>query len=174
MGVFATTVSIGNIEGGDRAEMEVTHAYPLSSELSLRAKRGNLAEGRIARQPTGLPRRFAPRNDKLGTCEMEAMVDTGASDSMFPASLLQRLHLFPRSQVDYVLADGSEVTYGRGQAHISIGDRDGICPVIFGPDDTDSCLIGAATLQILMLSVDSTNETLLPTARGRLGYGGNL
>lgn len=125
MGVFATTVSIGNIEGGDRAEMA-------------------------------------------------AMVDTGASDSMFPASLLEQLHVPPRTQVDYVLADGSEVTYGRGQAHIAINDRDGICPVIFGPEGDDNCLVGATTLQILMLTVDSVNETLIPTNRGRLGYGGNL
>ena len=125
MGIFARTVSIGNIEGGDRAEVE-------------------------------------------------AIVDTGASDSMFPASLLEHLHLHPRSQVDYVLADGSEVTYGRGQAHVSIDGRDGICPVIFGPEGDDSCLIGATTLQILMFTVDSVNETLTPTNRGRLGYGGNL
>ena len=125
MGIFARTVSIGNLEGGDRAEVE-------------------------------------------------AVVDTGASDSMFPASLLEHLHLHPRSQVDYVLADGSEVTYGRGQAHISIDGRDGICPVIFGPEGDDNCLIGATTLQILMFAVDSANETLIPTSRGRLGYGGNL
>ena len=106
--------------------------------------------------------------------EMQAVVDTGASDSMFPASLLEYLHLQPRSQVDYVLADGSEVTYGRGQARISIGDRDGICPVIFGPEGDDNCLIGATTLQILMFTVDSTNETLIAPNRGRLGYGGNL
>ncbi len=125
MGVFETTVSIGNIEGGDRAEMV-------------------------------------------------AMVDTGASDSMFPASLLEYLHVHPRAQVDYVLADGSEVTYGRGQAHVTIDDRDGICPVIFGPEGDDNCLIGATTLQILMFTVDSVNETLIPTSKGRLGYGGNL
>lgn len=64
--------------------------------------------------------------------------------------------------------------YGRGQARISIDDRDGICPVIFGPEGDDSRLIGATTLEILMFSVDSTNETLIPAARGRLGYGGTL
>lgn len=131
MGVFSTTIAIGNLEGGDHAEVQ-------------------------------------------------AMVDTGASDSMFPASLLERLHLHPRSQVDYVLADGSEVRYGRGQARIRIDDRDGICPVIFGPEGDDNCLIGttcligATTLQILMFAVDSANETLIPTTRGRLGFGGNL
>ena len=125
MGIFPTTVLVGNIEGGDQEELH-------------------------------------------------ALVDTGASDSMFPASLLEYLHLNPRSRVDYVLADGSEVTYGRGQAHVTIDDRDGICPVIFGPEGDDNCLIGATTLQILMFSVDSTNETLIPASRGRLGYGGNL
>ncbi len=125
MGVFSTTVSIGNLEGGDQAEVK-------------------------------------------------ALVDTGASDSMFPSSLLAHLHLRPRSQVGYVLADGGEVRYGRGQARICIGDRDGICPVIFFPEGEDNCLIGATTLQILMFSVDSTNETLVPTTRGRLGYGGSL
>ena len=124
MGIFSTTVSIANLQGGDQAEVR-------------------------------------------------AVVDTGASDSMFPASLLERLHVNPRSQVDYVLADGSEVTYGRGQARIRIDDRDGICPVIFGPDGDDNCLIGATTLQILMFTVDSTNEMLTPVGKGRLGYGGN-
>lgn len=104
--------------------------------------------------------------------EVEALVDTGASDSMFPAFLLEYLHLEPGSQVDYALADGSEVTYGRGQARIGIADRDGICPVIFGPEGDDNCLIGATTLQILMFTVDSVNETLIPTSRGRLGFGG--
>ena len=105
--------------------------------------------------------------------EVEALVDTGASDSMFPASLLEYLHLEPRSRVDYALADGSEVTYGCGQVRIGIADRDGICPVIFGPEGDDNCLIGATTLQILMFTVDAVNETLIPTNRGRLGYGGN-
>ena len=125
MGTFSTTVSIGNLHGGDQVEVE-------------------------------------------------AVVDTGASDSMFPTSLLGHLHLEPRSRVDYVLADGSEVTYGHGQARIGIADRDGICPVIFGPEGDDNCLIGATTLQILMITVDSVNEILIPTSRGRLGYGGNL
>lgn len=106
--------------------------------------------------------------------EMPAIVDTGATDSMFPASLLEYLHVQPRSSVDYALADGSEVTYRRGQARITIDDRDEICPVIFGPEGDDNCLIGATTLQILMFTVDSANETLLPTSWGRLGYGGNL
>ena len=106
--------------------------------------------------------------------EIEALVDTGASDSMFPASLLENLRLEPRSRVDYTLADGTEVRFGRGQAVINIDGRDGICPVIFGPEGDDNCLIGGTTLQILMFSVDPVNEALAPTNRGRLGFGGKL
>ena len=106
--------------------------------------------------------------------EVAALVDTGASDSMFPASLLESLHLEPRSQVDYALADGTEVRFGRGQAVIRIADRDGICPVIFGPEGDDNCLVGGTALQILMFAVDAVNEVLLPTNRGRLGFGGKL
>ena len=106
--------------------------------------------------------------------EIEALVDTGASDSMFPASLLENLRLEPRSRVDYALADGTEVRFGRGQAVINIDGRDGICPVIFGPEGDDNCLIGGTTLQILMFSVDPVNEVLAPTNRGRLGFGGKL
>ena len=125
MGIFATTVRIGNPNGGDWTEVD-------------------------------------------------ALVDTGAADSMFPTSLLEGLHLHPRSQVDYILADGSEVTYGRGRAVIAIGDREDICPVAFGPEGDDNCLIGATTLQILMFAVDPTNEILVATTRSRLGYGGKL
>ena len=106
--------------------------------------------------------------------EVAALVDTGASDSMFPASLLESLHLEPRSQVDYALADGTEVRFGRGQAVIRIAARDGICPVIFGPEGDDNCLVGGTALQILMFAVDAVNEVLLPTNRGRLGFGGKL
>lgn len=106
--------------------------------------------------------------------EIEAPVDTGASDSMFPASQLENLRLEPRSWVDYALADGTEVRFGRGQAVINIDGRDGICPVIFGPEGDDNCLIGGTTLQILMFSVDPVNEALASTNRGRLGFGGKL
>lgn len=106
--------------------------------------------------------------------EVEALVDTGASDSMFPASLMHDLRLEPLPQVDYTLADRTELRFGRGQAVIDIDGRDGICPVIFGPERDDNCLIGGTTLQILMFAVDSSTEVLTPTNRGRLGFGGKL
>ena len=50
------------------------------------------------------------------TIAVEGLVDTGASHSMFPASLLDGLRISRRSQVDATLADGCEVSYWRGRA----------------------------------------------------------
>ena len=82
--------------------------------------------------------------------ELEALVDTGASNSMFPASLLDGLRIPRRSQVDGILADGSEVSYWRGPARIHIDGYEEICPALFGPEGEDASVIGATTLQILM------------------------
>lgn len=100
--------------------------------------------------------------------ELEALVDTGASHSMFPASLLDGLRISRRSQVDGILADGSEVSYWRGPALIEIEGEDGVCPALFGPEGEDASVIGATTLQILMFKVDPVNEALERTTRVRI------
>ena len=100
--------------------------------------------------------------------EVEALVDTGASFAMFPASLLDGLRISRSSQVDATLADGSEVSYWRGRALIGIDDREEICPAIFGPEGDDASIVGATTLQMLMFKVDPVREVLEPTTRVRL------
>lgn len=100
--------------------------------------------------------------------EVEALVDTGASHAMFPASLLDALHIQRRSQFDGTLADGSEVSYWSGRVLIGIDGREEICPALFGPEGEDNCLLGATTLQILMFKVDPVHEVLEPTTRVRL------
>lgn len=100
--------------------------------------------------------------------EVEALVDTGASHSMFPASLLDALHIARRSQVDGILADSSEVSYWRGQVQIRIDGRENICPALFGSEGEDASVVGATTLQILMFKVDPTREVLEPADRVRV------
>ena len=102
------------------------------------------------------------------TFEVEALVDTGASLSMFPASMLDRLRIPRRSQVIGTLADGSEVSYWRGQALIGIEGREEICPALFGPEGDDASVVGSTTLHILMFKVDPVHEVLEPTTRVRL------
>ena len=91
---------------------------------------------------------------------VQALVDTGAVDSMFPASLLTRLNVAPMEQRQYYIADGSEVEYDVGMALINIDGREWHCPVIFGPEN--QYLLGATTLEIFNLVVDPRGGQLLP------------
>ena len=113
------------------------------------------------------------------TRPVTALVDTGATESAFPANLLEELHI-PATErpMDYVLADGTTLRCPRGYARIAITVRSGetfssICPVAFWPDESGQC-IGATTLQILTLAVDPVNEELAPVSVLRRGWAGDI
>ena len=110
--------------------------------------------------------------------ETEALVDTGATDSAFPAALLEALHIRPEETVTYVTADGSEVEceYGYARFTIALDDEQsvrGVAPVAFWPDESGQC-IGATTLQYLKLVVDMPEERLIHVRTGRRGWAGRL
>ena len=101
---------------------------------------------------------------------VQAMVDTGAIHSMFPASLLYQLSLEPLETLTFSLADGSLVEYPYGEARFQIEDRFRTCSVIFGPDD--DALLGATTLEVFNLVVDPGRQRLVPAEVLPLGWGG--
>lgn len=110
--------------------------------------------------------------------ETEALVDTGATDSAFPATLLEELGIRPRRRFTYVTADGSAVECGYGSTLLTITLDNGqsvsdFCPVAFWPDESGQC-IGATTLQILKLAVDTPDERLVEVQMGRRGWAGRL
>ena len=91
---------------------------------------------------------------------VSATVDTGAGHTMLPASFLASLSIQPKEQQYFSIADGSEVLFEYGMARIAIEDREWHCPVIFGPDG--QYLLGATTLEIFGLAVDSYGSRLFP------------
>ena len=91
-----------------------------------------------------------------------ALVDTGATHSMMPASLLRRLGVAPTRQRTFTMADGRTEIYDIGAAMISVGEEVMPCPVIFGRESR--YLLGAATLENFDLAVDPVNERLTPVA----------
>ena len=110
--------------------------------------------------------------------ETEALVDTGATDSAFPAALLAELGIRPEQPATYVTADGSEVEceYGYARFTIALDDSQsisGVAPVAFWPDESGVC-IGASTLQYLKLAVDMPDERLVHVRMGRRGWAGRL
>ena len=88
-----------------------------------------------------------------------ALVDTGATHSMMPQSLMARLRIAPLRTSRYSIADGSTVEYSVADARFGIDEQVRYCPVIFGPED--EFLIGATTLEIFELVVDSMGERLV-------------
>ena len=110
--------------------------------------------------------------------ETEALVDTGATDSAFPAALLEALRIEPEGSVTYVTADGSEVECRYGYARLTITLDDdhrvsGVSSVAFWPDESGQC-IGATTLQSLKLAVDTPDVRLVQVRMGRRGWAGRL
>ena len=102
--------------------------------------------------------------------EIQAMVDTGAADSMFPAPFLSGIGLESLATHTYILADGSRVELPYGQATIEINGSRRVCPVVFGPGD--DALLGATTLEIFKLLVDPNTGALWPASHSPLGGGG--
>ena len=92
---------------------------------------------------------------------IEALVDTGASDTMLPRDILRRLGIIPVDRFTYSLADETLVEYDVGEARIRIEGRERTTQVVFGPEGV-SPLLGATTLQLFHLGVDPMQERLVP------------
>src|SRR5712692_6603891 len=97
---------------------------------------------------------------------IEALVDTGASFTVVPASMLARLRVVPSRRLPFELADGRVSEMDVGQTWIRIDGQSVIRLVVFGSDESRA-LLGADVLQGLLLAVDPVGERLVPT-RGLL------
>ena len=102
--------------------------------------------------------------------EVEAMVDTGASDTMVPRSILTQLGIEAMERYEFQLADSTVVEYDVGETRLRIDGRERTVPVIFGPEGTPP-LLGATTLEVFRLGVDPVGQRLIPV-RGRLNGNG--
>ena len=92
---------------------------------------------------------------------VKATVDTGSFFSHVPASLLREIGLAPRESVEFELGDGSVIERGTCEAWTSIGERGGTSVVAFAEDGVEP-VIGAFTLERLLLIVDPAAQVLIP------------
>ena len=109
-----------------------------------------------------------------------ALVDTGATESAFPADLLEYGSIYRRRNGRWTTSWPTAPSCGvrAGYARISITVRSGetfssVCPVAFWPDESGQC-IGATTLRILTLAVDPVHEELAPVSALRRGWAGDI
>ena len=92
---------------------------------------------------------------------MQALVDTGASHTVLPSSLLRRLGVVPFRTVLYRIGDGSRIPREIGETRLRVNGLEATRIVAFGEDNLPP-LLGADTLQGILLVVDPVEERLVP------------
>jgi clan AA aspartic protease len=87
------------------------------------------------------------------------LVDTGATDSMAPASRLVRAGIRPVGTKRYELADGTVHEYQFGLAQIEFMGEVTAGRVIFGPDTIEP-ILGVTALESVGVVLDPSTQTL--------------
>ena len=100
------------------------------------------------------------------------LVDTGATYTLLPEDLVQRLGITPSPRpVRVTLADGSEEEFHLGTVLVRLEQRDAGATVLIAPRGSEP-LLGVEPLEALGLAVDPTSHTLRPTrAHGVMAVG---
>ena len=90
---------------------------------------------------------------------VEFLVDSGATYSVVPSEILQRLEIRPLTEQSFRLANGEKITRRKGTALFRYEGRIGGADVVFG-EPGDSNLLGAFTLEALGLALDPLRREL--------------
>ena len=99
--------------------------------------------------------------DRSRSRTLNGLVDTGASYTMVPASILEELGLEPFATETFTLADGSRREYSLGWVEMGLDGRIRPVDIIFG-DEGVKVLLGAMTLEAFALAADAKNRRLIP------------
>ena len=91
---------------------------------------------------------------------VEALVDTGSSDTAIPENILNGLGVVPTGHRRFRLADESLVTYPIGQARVRLLGQEFVVLVVFTPEGTMP-LLGASTLETFGLAADPLSGELM-------------
>lgn len=91
--------------------------------------------------------------------EADFLVDTGATDSLAPASELERAGIRRRGRMAYELADGSTAEYDFGLAEIEFMGEITSGRVVFGPDDCEP-LLGVTALESVGIVIEPATRRL--------------
>ena len=108
---------------------------------------------------THITTKLTPVENGKKNYEADFLVDTGASDSMVPASELKKIGLSEAGKMTYELADGTVREYPFGLVTIEFMGEITAGRVIFGPDNCEP-ILGVTALESVGISVDPTSRTL--------------
>lgn len=93
--------------------------------------------------------------------QVEAVVDPGATFSLFPRSLLARLGVSPVEQREFTLADSRRIVRDIAIVSVRLEGRTRPTVSVVGEDGGPS-LLGAVTLETFGLAANPVNRRLIP------------
>lgn len=94
-----------------------------------------------------------------GHQEVELLVDTGATFSAIPRSVLQKLDIPSVVSREFTMADGSKISRGMGAVLMEVKGLKAVVPVLFA-EEQDMALLGVTAMEALGLEVDPTTHTV--------------
>ena len=92
---------------------------------------------------------------------VNALVDTGSTYSVMPASLLAQLDVARVDRQRFILANGQRIHRDIGETSVRIDGRIRTTLVVFS-DEESQALLGAYTLEAFSLAADPVNRRLVP------------
>jgi clan AA aspartic protease len=92
--------------------------------------------------------------------QVDALVDTGATFTMVPGSVLRSLGLEPQERGASELADGTLQEFDIAETRLRIDGQETSTVVVFGSEDMTP-LLGAYTLERVRLAVDPAGKRLI-------------
>ena len=93
--------------------------------------------------------------------DVDALVDAGATLTSAPASLLRQIGVTPTRKGTFRLANGRQVEMDMAETRVSVEGLETTTWVLFG-EEAAPALLGAMTLEGLLLGVDPFNRRLVP------------
>lgn len=93
------------------------------------------------------------------TYESKFLVDSGATYTVVPSTVLRKLGIAPQREEEFSLADGTIIKRKVGNALYEYEGIESAAPVLFGEKDDDK-LLGVYTLEALGLTLDPLKRTV--------------
>jgi len=100
-----------------------------------------------------------PRGERYEA--LEVLVDTAATYTWVPRSILERLGVTPAFRFPFILADGRRIEREMAETRIRLDGQSRTTLVVFGDEGTLP-LLGAYTLEGFGLAADPVNRRLIP------------
>jgi predicted aspartyl protease len=100
---------------------------------------------------------------------IEVLVDTGATYTVLPRGLLSRLGVQAHRTSTFELGDGTLVELEMGRTWVRVAGQQEMTLVVFGSEGA-SPILGAVTLEELLLGVDPVHKQLVPVNALLMGF----